>query len=358
MLAEPPFNILENLQSVDDALDANADIADQILAHSLPAFGLSRDPQSSEREWRRGASEEDMNKARMTINQFYRDWSAQGASERNACYEPVLKDVEELFLHVPTKDDLKILVPGAGLGRLVFEICRQGYTVEGNEISYHQLLASAWVLNHSARAEQLELFPFVQAFNNVVSREHQLQAVKIPDVHPATELEKASASIGTHAFDRMSMTASDFIVLYGNEEHSGMFDAVITVFFLDTAPNVIRYIEVVRNCLKNGGAWINNGPLLWHFGDRVPKESSEGQEKQQPQEREGIGEPGSVELTVEEVLLLVEKMGFLIEKQEILESSLGYIHNHNSLSRYTYSLSHWVARKKGSKEKDSRDCDD
>ncbi len=289
-----------------------------------------------------------MNKARTTVNQFYRDWSAEGAGERDACYGPVLSDVGKLFGQTPKRGDVRILVPGAGLGRLVFEFCRQGYTVEGNEISYHQLLASAWVLNHVRRARRFELFPFALEFNNLVSRTQQLKAVSIPDVHPATELAKASASGDTHAFERMSMTASDFVVLYGDEEHKGVFDAVVTVFFLDTAPNVVRYVEVIRNCLKEGGAWINIGPLLWHFGDRALGEGAEGQARRQERDKEGIEEPGSVELTVEEVLLLVESMGFGIEMQEVRGEGVGYIQNPESLLRNVYRLSHWVARKKSS----------
>ena len=29
--------------------------------------------------------------------------------------------------------------------------------------------------------------------------------------------------------------------------------AVVTMFFIDTAPNLIKYIETVRNCLRPGG---------------------------------------------------------------------------------------------------------
>lgn len=287
-----------------------------------------------------------MNKARTTINQFYRDWSAEGAAERDACHGPVLRDVEKRFGHAPQRGDVKILVPGAGLGRLVFEICRQGYTVEGNEISYHQLLASAWVLNHVQRARQFELFPFALEFNNLVSRTQQLKAVSIPDVHPAVELMRASSLGDLLAFERMSMTASDFVVLYGDEEHAGAFDAVVTVFFLDTAPNVVRYVEVVRNCLREGGAWISIGPLLWHFGDRAPKEGADGRERGPERDQEGIDEPGSVELTVEEVIMLVGSMGFEMEMQEVRDEGAGYIQDPESLLRNVYRLSHWVARKK------------
>ena len=41
-----------------------------------------------------------------------------------------------------------------------------------------------------------------------------------------------------------------------------MFDCVATVFFIDTAHNVIAYIETIYNILKPGGYWINLGKAL------------------------------------------------------------------------------------------------
>lgn len=40
---------------------------------------------------------------------------------------------------------------------------------------------------------------------------------------------------------------------------SDMFDSVVTVFFLDTAHNVIAYIETIYDILKPGGYWVNLG---------------------------------------------------------------------------------------------------
>ena len=332
-LAAPPINLLSTLERVDDAIDANADIASEILAHGLSAFGLDSQPQGQSLDWRGTATPEDLSKARTTINQLYRDWSAGGASERNACNGPVLDDIDKIFGHVPDKARLRILVPGAGLARLVFDLCRRGFNTEGNEVSYHQLIASSWMLNHTQRPRQFKLYPFACNFDNIISREHQLQAVEVPDIHPSTELEQMDETTLTAAGDRMTMSAAEFVSHYGDGAHHEVFDAVVTVFFIDTAPNVLRYIEVVRSCLKKGGAWVNIGPLLWHFGDRpIGNEAN-------------IEEPGSVELTVEEVLSLIEQMGFVIEKHEIRDGGAGYIQNPASLLLNVYRLSHWIARK-------------
>jgi carnosine N-methyltransferase len=45
------------------------------------------------------------------------------------------------------KSDVKVLVPGAGLGRLVFDIAQQGFSCQGNEFSLFMLFASNFVLN-------------------------------------------------------------------------------------------------------------------------------------------------------------------------------------------------------------------
>jgi len=40
------------------------------------------------------------------------------------------------------------------------------------------------------------------------------------------------------------------------------------VFFLDTAPVVFDYIDVIWGMLRPGGLWINNGPLTYHWQSR------------------------------------------------------------------------------------------
>ena len=296
-------------------------------------------------DWRGMAKSVDMDKARQTIRQLYRDWSAEGADERRKCYSPVLNDLTRTFDDVPDKASVKVLIPGAGLGRLVFETSKLGYTVEGNEISYHQLIASNWVLNDVEPAEKLHLYPFATTFSNHRKLEHQLKVVTVPDVHPKTELDRVSKETSIPSYDNaMSMTAADFILLYGDDGQRDRFDAVVTVFFIDTAPNVIRYIETIRNCLKSGGVWINLGPLLWHFEEKAPS-SRVGAQPRGSTDPAGIGEPGGVELTEEEVLFLIDRMGFRVIEHERRVDATGYTQDPESMARTFYENSHWVAKR-------------
>ena len=343
MLAGAPFNILSKFDRVDDAIDSNAEIAARLVESGMRFFGLAIKAEHSSLEAWGYARPLDMDKARSTINQLYRDWSAEGETERQGCYGPVLNDLERAF---PDKDksDIKILIPGAGLGRLVFEICKLGFSAEGNEVSFHQLITSNWILNDLSPGEQFDLYPFASTFSNNLSLEHQLKVVKVPDVHPGDALDKSSSGARKHAFERMSMTAGDFILLYGDEAHKNKFDAVVSVFFIDTAPNVLRYVESVNNCLKEGGLWFNLGPLLWHFEEHGKTDHEDSHTNGEVVDR-GIGEPGSVELTEEELLLLLQRFGFGIEKHKVNTDGVGYIQSPHSLFQHLYHTSYWIAKK-------------
>jgi carnosine N-methyltransferase len=283
LLAKPPFSYLDTLEAVDDAIDKNAEVSQAILQSGLASFGISlpgRDQPAGKRSnWLTSATTNDLEKARSTLRQLFRDWSEEGRHEREACYEPVLKAIRNEAL-VKVDQNLQILVPGAGLGRLVFDLCCAGFDAEGNEISYHQLLASAYILNSCPTARMHTLYPWVHSFSNHKDRVSHLRSVQIPDINPALVLG------GVENPGRMSMSASDFLLLYESEEQKHRFDVVATVFFLDTAPNIIRYLEAIRNCLKPGGILVNAGPLLWHFENNAP--GSHGTEESTSSETMGL----------------------------------------------------------------------
>lgn len=65
-----------------------------------------------------------------------------------------------------------------------------------------------------------------------------------------------------------SMVAGEFIEVYSKPEHDGAWDCLVTCFFLDTAHNVIEYIERISKLLRKGGLWINIGPLLYHYSEQ------------------------------------------------------------------------------------------
>ncbi|KAK3370131.1 N2227-like protein-domain-containing protein [Podospora didyma] len=361
VLAGPPFNYLQTLERVDEAIDSNGDLARAIIKASLPAFVPAK-PEGAEGadkeiemplKWVKTAKPQDIDKARCTIRQFFRDWSAGGEAERKLCYGPVMQALCNEKANKPTGQDsplLKVLVPGAGLGRLVFDLTANGFDAEGNEISYHQLLGSSYILNMCEREGQHTIYPWIHSFSNHKTRENHLRGYQVPDVHPATRLAEAQklGRVGT-----MSMVAADFLCLYSDKAHKDTYDAVAAVFFLDTAPNILRYLETIFHCLKPGGILVNFGPLLWHFEDDAPSKHNtddEGNSGRLGTETNGIADPGSYELTDEEVMELVGRVGFMVESRETgLEAP--YIRDTESMMQSVYKASTWVARKPESRSR-------
>lgn len=346
MLARPPFNYLETLDKVDRAIDCNAELARTIVKFGLRSFQMYENTQDGRSEampeqWAGVAKYGDIDKARSTLRQFYRDWSAEGAEERETCYGPIQRALADERAKHPDIEHLKVLVPGAGLGRLVFDLALNGFDAEGNEISYHQLLASSYMLNSVQSAGQHTIYPWIHSFSNHATRDRHLQGYKIPDIHPSTTMMAASGA------GPMSMCAADFLCLYSDEEHKDNYDAVATVFFLDTAPNLIRYLETIHHCLKPGGVLVNIGPLLWHFENAMPGNhghDDDGDGEHDTNNSSGIADPGGFELSDDEVMALVEKIGFVVEKKES-GIRAPYIQDSKSMLQTIYNATFWVARK-------------
>jgi carnosine N-methyltransferase len=57
------------------------------------------------------------------------------------------KKYNSCALKINSRAEIRVLVPGAGLGRIVYEILRAGYEVQGNELEFCMLMASNLALN-------------------------------------------------------------------------------------------------------------------------------------------------------------------------------------------------------------------
>ena len=61
--------------------------------------------------------------------------------------EGILKVPIVFLLSSSHSSEVSVLVPGAGLGRLAYEIASRGFTCQGNEFSMHMLFGSNFILN-------------------------------------------------------------------------------------------------------------------------------------------------------------------------------------------------------------------
>lgn len=115
--------------------------------HSHAAPSATPKPTQAERDL-------SQDKVRSTLRSFARDWSVEGAAERAAAYDPILRALEAYY-PADKREGVKVLVPGCGLGRLAMEIAALGFESQGNEFSTFMLIASNFVLNqYVARARR------------------------------------------------------------------------------------------------------------------------------------------------------------------------------------------------------------
>ena len=124
----------------------------------------------------------DIEKVQSTMKQFVRDWSEDGEPERNMCYKPILDEIEKIYghLNIAQRNAIKILVPGAGLGRLAYEMASRGYVCQGNEFSLYMLIASNYVLNRCKNKNSCTVYPWVHQYTNNLSHEDQIKSVTFP----------------------------------------------------------------------------------------------------------------------------------------------------------------------------------
>lgn len=251
----------------------------------------------------------DLEKVQATLKQIVRDWTAEGEEERRQCYQPILDSVEKYFSRGRKK--VNVLVPGAGLGRLVYELARRGYDCQGNEFSYFMLLTSHFILNKCSAVNEYTIYPWVHQYTNNVTCETQTQAIQFPDI--PMQLVPVIGDI--------SMAAGDFMEIYKNDS---CWSCVATCFFIDCSNNIVAFIEKIYRILKPGGIWVNLGPLLYHFAD-------------------SLTEP-SVEPPLDIVLHVINKIGFIIEElKNRVETK--YAQNPNSMLQHRYQSVFFVCRK-------------
>ena len=257
---------------------------------------------------------QDVSKAASTLKQLVRDWSVEGAEEREGAYAPILEAVLAAYPDEDGRSSVRVCVPGCGLGRLAWEFAAAGFAAQGNEFSYFMLLTSNWILNSGLGVGDVLVYPNATTTTNLRSRADQFAPVRVPDVAPGSLPEGAD----------FSMVAGDFVEVYGAESNRGTWDVVATCFFVDTARNICDYIETIYHMLPENGLWVNLGPLLYHFADMAGYMS--------------------VELAWDELKALIESGGFVFEVVREVESryagGLG-----RSLLQTVYTNIFFVARR-------------
>ncbi|PRQ77330.1 N2227-like protein-domain containing protein [Rhodotorula toruloides] len=315
----------KTLERAEEAVETNALVTDE-----LAALGLEQARRDGVPVGLRSHFYHANGRVVETLKHFVRDWSEVGKAERDALFPPILEALREEF--GKNVEGKKVLVPGCGLARLAYEIACEGFSVEANDFSHFMNLGSSLLFTRTHTTNQHTLAPYIHLFSHQRTAANLLRTVSFPDVVPRKDVD-------------LRFCPGDFLGLCKEEE--GRHEAVVTLFFIDTASNMISYFETIYHTLKPGGIWINLGPLLYY------------------------GNPG-MELPLEDVIRLAEMVGFEVERRKSLRDvrytadELGMYQyarflllirlsqgTDSARSRsFTYDCEFWVARKSATDAKE------
>jgi hypothetical protein len=385
----------ENLDRIEQAIDENAQITANILRDTGAIFKETIPALEHPQQWHNLASDFDHSVARGCIRALYRDWTSAGDLERTKSHRLVLDVIRSEHakycksaatestgeitkpMSLQQQQPLRILCPGAGLGRLVHSMHELGCSVEWNDVSCHMLLACLSTLQSSTRAvgqsPPLKIHPWAMSFSNHRARAGQVASYKVPDielapmaVHCLPDLSEADLTQ-----PQISFRLASFDDIYAQPAWKHTFDGLTTCYFIDTAKNFLGYVNAAWNCIRPGGFWVNVGPLLWNSEENGPagegQADGDGQNdwmhqgaiacQGQGQQRaaqllhndSSSAKPSpavpSLEFTADEVLDILRAKGFVIEQAWSNIAASTYIGNPDSMLQYKYRMAFWLARK-------------
>lgn len=223
-----------------------------------------------------------------TFNHFVRDWSGSTATSRCELFTPILDRIKQVPL------GSAVLVPGSGVGGLAHELAHSGYKVDALEYSPTMHLGAQFA---TAATQKYSVYPYLLDFSHLRHAADQFETTELA-------FEKSEANF--HFEDFLTFDAQR------------RYDAIVTLFFIDTAENPIDYLDRIASLVAPGGIWINYGPLKW-------------------------GTAPKVEFAMDELMELVRAKGW--EILETFEGSNRYSGSAQSLWEARYRVTGWVAKR-------------
>jgi carnosine N-methyltransferase len=164
--------------------------------------------------------------------------------------------------------------------------------------------------------DSIAVYPFIDSLSHHATTRDLQRRITAPDMEPHPSV---------------LLVEGDFTTVFADQ--NSHYDVIVTHFFIDTARNLMSYFETIHRLLKTGGHWVNFGPLLYGTGPFV-------------------------QLSLDEILAVLEKMGFEFEEldeqqcgnltfegQRIRWKEAEYGFNVRALTSSAYKAQTWLARK-------------
>ena len=186
-----------------------------------------------------------------------------------------------------------IVVPGAGAGRLPYEILKLNSKVRvtSNEEDINLYFANNFILDESTHKNANVIYPNIHDLVSRLSCNDATKSVQFPDVDTGDNKSLEG---------RIITYSENFNQICEEQLEAESVDCVVTCFFLETAKNAIEYIEQIEKILKPDGFWINMGGLQYMY---EPYESV-----------------SSIEMAYKDLKGAIIDAGLIIERETLLEN--------------------------------------
>ncbi|KAK7039000.1 hypothetical protein VNI00_010392 [Paramarasmius palmivorus] len=236
------------LNRLQETTEVNARVTDAIARLAEREFGHLND------QWLPEIDSGSISRVREALKHFVRDWSADGAEERDRIIQPILNVLR--LVDADERAGKRVLVPGAGLGRLAWEISQLGFDTTANELSFFMNLAFRFLLapETTKSPEQHVLHPFGYWFSHQRSNDALFRSIRFPDVVPRLD-------------ENLHLSEGDFLA------SSGQYDYIVTLFFIYTSLNILSTCQPSRRYVLYFDQVVNLVPLLWCFSSQSELES-------------------------------------------------------------------------------------
>lgn len=195
-----------------------------------------------------------------SLNHLVRDYNSEYFhNEVQPLVEYICKEIDSALLSI----EADIIVPGSGAGRIAYEISRKAtkskvYSIEMNSLMY--------VLNSAVfkADEVLKVSPYALDFSNHLSLENQTKSFEI-------------ATKDFEQLENLELICDNFLKFVPANKDNDNAAIVVTAFFMDTAENILEYMEKIESLKKYYGKihWINIGPLKYGTRPKVVLTSEE-----------------------------------------------------------------------------------
>jgi SAM-dependent methyltransferase len=197
-----------------------------------------------------------------------RDYSPECDKVRDIIYGSMLKSLSDLGEDTRLHSEKRVLVPGAGIGRLALELAHAGYHVTANELSRSMTVVFFNMFNIIESGTIHEYYPNLHLpYSDDWDFAKRLQSSVFPDDGDAVKAWRDSKIDGSLALQHSMFS------FFGDDVFRDYFDVVASSFFIDTG-NLLKNIAIIAHTLKKDGIWINAGPLHYH-GPTIPYSHSE-----------------------------------------------------------------------------------